>query len=102
MNEETDTSRYRATLWRKALERRGWKNIRKGFPMHCVIEYHVLYRGYLYSGRCKPLGLDSSDVMTAGTTLFLLRRTDMILEGVWRRARNQGAETGRTARKFEP
>ncbi|MGE6778244.1 hypothetical protein ACQKFL_11455 [Vreelandella titanicae] len=102
MSEETEASKYRATLWRKALERRGWKNLRKGFPMNIVIEYHVLYRGYLYSGRCKPLGLNSSDVMTAGTTLFLLRRTDMILEGVWRRARNQGAETGRRARRFEP
>ena len=102
MSDETDASRYRATLWRKALDRRGWKNLRKGFPGSCLIEYHVLYRGYLYSGRCKPLDLDGGDAMTAGTTLFLLRRTDMILEGVWRRARNQNAETGRTARRFKP
>ena len=102
MSEETEASRYRATLWRKALERRGWKNLRKGFPMNILIEYHILYRGYLYSGRCKPSRLDSRDVMTAGTTLFLLRRTDMIREGVWRRARNQAAETGSTARQFEP
>lgn len=93
---------YRATLWRKALERRGWKNLRKGFPNHCVIEYHILYLGYLYSGRCQALKLNGSDALTAGTTLFLLRRTDMIQEGVWRRARNQAAKAGRTARRFEP
>lgn len=102
MSEETEASRYRATLWRKSLERRGWMNLRKGFPGSCVIEYHVLYRGYLYSGRCQVNGLDSGDVQTPGTTLFLLRRTDMILEGVWRRARNQAAETGRTERWFKP
>jgi hypothetical protein len=102
MSEETDASRYRATLWRKALERRGWKNLRKGFPTTCVIEYHVLYRGYLYSGRCQVNGLNSGDVQTPGATLFLLRRTDMILEGVWRKARNQNAETGTMARRFKP
>lgn len=95
-----DQQQYMATQWRKRLERKGWISLRRKAPMHGLIEYHVIYRGHLYSGRCNPATLNSEDTWTVGTTAYLLRRTDLITEGVWRKARNQAGEVGRICRPW--
>lgn len=73
---------YNATQWRKRLERKGWISLRRRSPGHGVIEYHIIYHGHLYSGRCNAAALSSEDTLTADTTGYLLRRVDQITEGV--------------------
>lgn len=43
---------------------------------------------------------DSADDWTVGTTGYLLRRTDLITEGVWRRAKIQASKVGRVCRPW--
>ncbi|MDN3561733.1 hypothetical protein [Vreelandella neptunia] len=92
---------YAATQWRKRLERKGWISLRRKAPALGVIEYHVIYRGHLYSGRCNASSLNGEDMLVAGTTEYLLRRTDLITEGVWRRAKNKTGEMGRVCRPWQ-
>lgn len=96
-----DKYRYLATKWRKSLERRGWHNIRKGVPIKLVVEFHIIYRGKLYSGRCVVGWLSSQDTYQPGTLAFMFRRRDQITEGVWRRARNVNGELGVVVRDFK-
>ena len=43
--------RYRATMWRKKLERgrTGWRRFTSASLPCCVIEFHIIHNGYLYS-----------------------------------------------------
>lgn len=94
--------KYRTLQWRKSLERRGWKNIRRGLPVSQVIEFHIVYRGQLYSGRCVVGHLDSADTWKPGTLAYLFRRPDQIAEGVWRLATKTDVDLGWVVRKWQP
>lgn len=91
---------YNATQWRKRLERMGWISLRRKAPAHGVIEYRIIYRGHLYSGRCNAAALSSEDILTVGTTGYLLRRVDHITEGVWRLAKRPDGKAGRVCRPW--
>ena len=93
--------KYLALQWRKTMERRGWHSIRKGVPIKRVVEFHIIYRGELHSGRCKVMHLSAQDTYDPGTLAFLFRRTDQITEGVWRLPRDQSAELGWVIRDFD-
>ena len=96
-----DHHQYTATQWRKRLEQRGWISFRRGAPPgHVLIEYHIIYRGHLYSGRCKMNEIADQETWTVGSTGYLLRRVDLTTEGVWRRARNQAGKAGRVCRPW--
>ena len=92
---------YNATQWRKRLERKGWISLRRRAPAHGIIEYHVIYRGHLSSGRCNAAELNGEGMLVVGTTEYLLRRTDVITEGVWRRAKDPGGKQGRVCRPWQ-
>lgn len=52
-----DDTTLRITQWRKRLERNGWTGIRRATPPHSdLIEYHVVWRGHLVSGRMSRMG----------------------------------------------
>ncbi|MGP9796215.1 hypothetical protein ACT3UJ_02470 [Halomonas sp. 86] len=78
---------YKATLWRKSLERRGWRRFGNYTLPRCMIEYHVIHRGKLYSGRCYTTSLPG-DRSQPGTAAYVIQRRDMMTEGVWRRTRD--------------
>ena len=93
---------YQAVQWRKHLERkrRGWRRF-TGVPLpHCVIEFHIIHQGRIYSGRHHATHLNVEDVTTPGTAAYVLRRRDLMLEGVWRRANHQRAAWGMVCRAF--
>lgn len=94
--------RYRATLWRKKLERsrRGWRRFSSAPLPRCVIEFHIIQRGVIYSGRWNGTSFDQRDVVTPGTAAYVLTRRDLMTEGVWRRARNQSADWGVVSRPW--
>lgn len=94
--------RYRATLWRKKLERsrRGWRRFSSAQLPRCVIEFHIIQKGTLYSGRSHGASFDQRDVLTPGTAAYLLMRRDLMTEGVWRKARDQGAALGVVSRPW--
>lgn len=96
-----DNYRYLATKWRKSLERRGWHNIRKGMPIKQAVEFHIIYRGKLYSGRCVVGWLSSQDTYQPGTLAFMFRRRDQITEGVWRLPRADSVELGWVVRELD-
>lgn len=76
---------YNATQWRKRLERKGWFSLRRAAPpAHKLIDFHIIWKAQLYSGRCVLNLFHADDAITPGTVLFLMRRTDQITEGVWR------------------
>lgn len=88
---------YKATLWRKALERRGWKRIDKYRLPNELIEFHIIQKGRLYSGRCigsHPVG----DSTQPGSIAYVLTRRDLMAEGVWRKAK--GVTLGMNVRDF--
>ncbi|MGO2009467.1 hypothetical protein [Vreelandella venusta] len=87
-------TRYRATLWRKSMERRGWRRISSMRLPRCVIEFHIIQQGRLYSGRWHGKSFDPMDSLTPGTAAYLITRRDLMTEGVWRRAKDQNAEWG--------
>ena len=91
---------FNATQWRKRLERKGWISLRRRSPGHGVIEYHIIFRGHLYSGRCNAATLGSEDTLNVGTTGYLLRRVDLITEGVWRLAKRPDGKMGRVCRPW--
>lgn len=90
--------KYRAVQWRKALERRGWINVKKGVPRRRAIEFHILHRGQLYSGRCVVGYLDAEDNMRPGSLGYVFYRQEYITEGVWRLS--PGGELGWIVRSF--
>ncbi|QPI64476.1 hypothetical protein [Vreelandella venusta] len=93
-------ARYRATLWRKAMERKGWRRISSISLPRCVIEFHIIQHGKLYSGRWHGKSFDPMDALTPGTAAHLITRRDLMTEGVWRRANDQSAEWGVVYRPF--
>lgn len=93
---------YSAVQWRKRLERKGWISLSRRAPAHGVIEYHVIYLGHLYSGRCDASGFNGEGMLAVGSTEYLLRRVDLITEGVWRRAKRPDGEIGRVCRPWHP
>ncbi len=97
-----DATRYRISTWRKRLERKGWRSLRRGPPpRNRVIEYHVIWQGRLISGRVR---LDALDVhagyWTPGSPIYLLVRGQDVMEGVWRLAREVTAHPGQLARRM--
>ncbi|WP_252109039.1 MULTISPECIES: hypothetical protein [unclassified Halomonas] len=87
---------YEAIQWRKTLEKKGWRKFAGDLP-RCVIEYHIIRGGWLYSGRCAahhPLG----NVADTGSQANILQRRDLNSVGVWRRARRPAGERGQTRR----
>ena len=91
---------YKATLWRKSLERRGWKRLDKYRLPNSLIEFHIIHQGQLYSGRHHATNLNDTDARTPGTAAYVLRRRDLMLEGVWRRSSDQHAAWGMVCRSF--
>lgn len=90
---------YKATQWRKALERRGWKRLDKYRLPNELIEFHIIHKGRLYSGRCigaHPIG----DTTQPGSIAYVIGRRDLMTEGVWRRAMNQQGELGMIERRW--
>lgn len=88
---------YKATLWRKALERRGWKRIDKYRLPNELIEFHIIQKGRLYSGRCigaHPIG----DSTQPGSIAYVIGRRDLMTEGVWRLS--SGGQIGMNAREL--
>lgn len=86
---------YKATLWRKSLERRGWKRLDKYKLPNDLIDFHVIHRGKLYSGRCigaHPIG----DSTQPGSIAYVVTRRDLMVEGVWRKAK--GGQIGMNVR----
>jgi len=86
---------YKATLWRKALERRGWKRLDKYRLPNELIEFHIIHQGKLYSGRCigaHPIG----DTTQPGSIAYVVTRRDLMVEGVWRKAK--GGQIGMNVR----
>ncbi|SJN11598.1 hypothetical protein CZ787_06285 [Halomonas citrativorans] len=91
---------YSETFWRKRLERKNWVSLRRAAPPgHKLIEFHIIWKGQLFSGRIAVNRLNAGDMSTPGTVLFLIRRTDQITEGVWRLS--AGGETGVVRRPWQ-
>lgn len=79
---------YQVTQWRKRLERKGWIGLkRRQADRFRWIEFHVIWQGWLYSGRCKLSLCDEQDHYRPGTTLYMLHRQKDIADGVWRYSR---------------
>lgn len=87
---------YLATQWRKKIERsrKGWRRISNAMLPHCVIEFHIIHGGQLYSGRCHGRHLLDQDASTPGTLAYVIQRRDLMTEGVFRRAQNQHGTFG--------
>lgn len=96
------SNHYLAVQWRKHLERKrkGWRRFTGAQLPNCVIEFHIIHQGQLYSGRHHATNLNDTDTRTPGTAAYVLRRRDLMLEGVWRRASNQHATWGMVCRAF--
>lgn len=92
--------RYRATRWRKKLERgrNGWRRFTSASLPRCVIEFHIIHNGYIYSGRHGTFSFDPEEGRTPGTVAYLLNRRDLMTEGVWRMAQNPDGEWGMVRR----
>ncbi|MBW5801203.1 hypothetical protein [Halomonas elongata] len=72
--------------WRRRLERKGWIGLRRSLPPTGEwIEFHVIWKGWLYSGRCRLSDYDQADYWREGSMTYLLYRQQDIVEGVWRR-----------------
>ncbi|MCG7598902.1 hypothetical protein MHM84_03825 [Halomonas sp. McH1-25] len=96
---DEDAQRYRRTQWRKALERKGWRNAHRfPAPQGDWIEYHALWKGWLYSGRCRLSDFDWHDWDKPGTHVYLIKRLFEVEEAVWRRTRKEVA--GQVVRRF--
>lgn len=95
-------TRLRITQWRKRLERRGWISLRRGAPVRDrVIEYHVIWQGWLVSGRTRLGDLDrAAGYWEPGTPVYLLERGQDVIDGVWRIARDQGGRTGQAMKSL--
>lgn len=93
-------TRYRIIQWRKRLERCGWLSLRRAPPLRDrVIEYHVVWQGWLVSGRVRLLDLDyERGYWEPGTPVYLLERGQDVAEGVWRVAKDQSAPAGQMMR----
>lgn len=90
-------TRHQITQWRKRLERRGWIGLRRAKPSTGEwIEFHVIWRGRLYSGRCRLSDHDQADYWRVGSMTYLLYRQQGIIDGVWRRC--QPGKTGMVRR----
>lgn len=91
---------YQITQWRKRLERKGWLSLSRATPpIDKLVEYHVVWKGWLISGRC-VLGKEiKDDWWQPGTPQYLLSRKHEISEGVWRLAKDSGAEVGQVRRR---
>ena len=77
---------YQILQWRKRLERRGWYNgNRFSPPKHEIIEYHAVWKGRIYSGRCRLADYNHSDWWRPGTHAYLLLRRHDVSEVVWRK-----------------
>ncbi|MBB3142842.1 hypothetical protein [Halomonas organivorans] len=88
-------------LWRKRLERRGWVSLRRGAaPGNRVVEYHVVWQGWLISGRVLLGHRDRRwEWWEPGSPTYLLERRHDVTEGVWRYCRRRAAQLGQVARR---
>ncbi|MGO3056998.1 MAG: hypothetical protein ACTID3_08710 [Halomonas sp.] len=95
----SEHDRYLATQWRKRLERKGWISLRRSPPPgHRLIDFHVIWKGQLYSGRIVINRVNAEAISQPGSTAFLIKRTDQITEGVWRLS--AGGEAGMVRRPW--
>ncbi len=98
--DQQDEFRYRATTWRKRLERRGWTSLRRTTPpRNRLIEYHVIWQGRLISGRVQLNTLSDEGYWQPGNPVYLLDRRQGVLEGVWRLAQRKASATGQVVRR---
>ena len=83
---------YQITQWRKRLERKGWLGLsRSSPPIDRLVEYHVVWQGWLISGRC-VLGKEiKGDWWEPGTPQyrFPASTASAMACGGWRRIRGQ-------------
>ena len=95
-------SEYEITQWRKRLERKGWLGLgRSSPPIDRLVEYHVVWQGWLISRR-SVLGKEiKDDRWEPGTPQYLLSRKHGISDGVWRLAKDPGAEVGQVYWEFK-
>lgn len=90
---------HRITQWRKRPER-GWIGLQRSAPpRHALIEYHVIRRGWLYSGRCELGDYSPSDWAIEVSLVCMLERRHGIVDGVWRRASPDAGSKGEIVRK---
>lgn len=94
-----DATLLRITQWRKRLERNGWIGIRRRAPPRDrMIEYHIVWRGHLVSGRIRLSDQPIENTWQPGTTLNMLMRGVDVTDGAWRVARDQSAQPGQVHR----
>ncbi|PSJ23565.1 hypothetical protein CVH10_01490 [Halomonas sp. ND22Bw] len=96
-----DATLLRITQWRKRLERNGWTGVRRATPPHSsLIEYHLVWRGHLVSGRIRLSDHSSQDVWQPGTTMNMLLRGTDVTDGAWRVARDQAGRPRQVHRRL--
>ncbi|MGQ7247616.1 hypothetical protein ACUN9Y_09775 [Halomonas sp. V046] len=94
-------SEYEITQWRKRLERKGWLGLSwSSPPIDRLVEYHVVWQGWLISGRCRLDDENRVDWWEPETPQYLRARKHGVSDGVWRQAKGQGEEVGQARRKF--
>ncbi|GHA85483.1 hypothetical protein [Modicisalibacter luteus] len=94
------STRYEVTQWRKRLERKGWKNAKRFPATHSDwIEYHAVWQGQIWSGRCRLSDCDMLDWWQLGTHVYLIKWLFEVEEAVWRRTQNQVA--GQVVRRLQ-
>lgn len=93
-------TQHQIVQWRKRLERKGWIGLqRSAAPRRALIEYHVIRRGWLYSGRCELSDYSPSDWAIEGSLVCMLERRYGIVDGVWRWAGPDAGPKGGIARR---
>ncbi|TFH85840.1 hypothetical protein EQG41_15700 [Billgrantia azerbaijanica] len=96
-----DATLLRITQWRKRLERAGWTGIRRASPPRGrLIEYHLVWRDHLVSGRVRLADQDHESWWQPGSPTYLFMRGVDVTDGVWRVARNQSARAGQVHRRL--
>ncbi|MFG6159610.1 hypothetical protein ACGTNG_12460 [Halomonas sp. 1390] len=97
---ESDTL-LRVTRWRKRLERNGWTGIRRRAPPRDrLIEYHLIWRGHLVSGRVRLADTTDAGWWQPGTPAYLFMRGVDVTDGAWRVCRAQSALVGQVHRRM--
>ena len=96
-----DATLLRITQWRKRLERNGWTGIRRQSPPRDrIIEYHIVWRGHLVSGRVRLKDRSDADWWQPGTPAYLFMRGVDVTDGAWRVARDQTRRPGQVHRRL--
>lgn len=91
----------RITQWRKRLERSDWIGVRRKMPpRNRMIEYHIIWRGHLVSGRVRLCDESHDSWWEPGTPTYLFLRGVDVTDGVWRVAKDQNGQVGQVHRRL--